>query len=28
LSELIIALMRKGVLDKADGNAMLRKLNP
>jgi hypothetical protein len=27
LSELIIALMRKGVLDKADGNAMLRKLN-
>lgn len=28
LSELIIALMRKGVLDKADGHAMLRKLNP
>jgi hypothetical protein len=27
LSELIIALMRKGVLDKEDGNAMLRKLN-
>jgi hypothetical protein len=27
LSELIIALIRKGVLDKADGNAMLRKLN-
>jgi len=27
LSELIIALMRKGVLDKADGHAMLRKLN-
>jgi hypothetical protein len=27
LSELIIALMRKGVLDKTDGNAMLRKLN-
>lgn len=27
LSELIIALMRKGVLDTADGNAMLRKLN-
>ncbi len=27
LTELIIALMRKGVLDKDDGNAMLRKLN-
>lgn len=27
LSELIIALMRKGILDKTDGNAMLRKLN-
>jgi len=27
LKELIIALMRKGVLDQVDGNAMLRKLN-
>jgi hypothetical protein len=27
LSELIIALMRKGVLDNENGNAMLRKLN-
>ena len=27
LAELVHALMRKGVLDKADGNAMLRKLN-
>jgi hypothetical protein len=26
LNELIVALMRKGVLDKADGNAMLRRL--
>jgi hypothetical protein len=27
LNDLIVALMRKGVLDKEDGNAMLRKLN-